>query len=478
MGASGMIVPVILSGGAGTRLWPISRSSYPKQFLNLGAGLSLLQHTAQRVIGDGFAAPVAVSNEEQRFLIAHHLLEAGTPPAKILLEPAARKTGPATAAACIYLSHSHDPLLLILPADHVIRDAAAFRKAVAAAEEYAREGYLVTFGIRPDRPHTGYGYIEAGRRLGSDTSEFSAHAVLRFVEKPDAATARSYVDSGSHYWNAGIFLFRAGAFLRELGTFAPGILAACREAVENGSHDGDFFRLEAAAFGRAPALSIDHAVMEKTEVAVVVPVEMGWSDVGSWSSLWEVGKKDGSGNVVEGEALLCEVAGAYIRSEGPLIAGIGFSDMVVVATEDAVLVAPKDRSQEVRVIVDRLKSQGRTEHATHRLVHRPWGSYRTISLGNRYQVKEIIVKPGASLSLQKHHHRAEHWVVVEGTASVVRDEETLLLHENQSIFIPLGAKHRLTNPGEVSLRLIEVQSGSYLGEDDIVRFEDDYGRVR
>ncbi|HXV22818.1 MAG TPA: mannose-1-phosphate guanylyltransferase/mannose-6-phosphate isomerase [Alphaproteobacteria bacterium] len=472
-----MIVPVILSGGSGTRLWPLSRLSYPKQFLKVGGGASLLQQTALRV-GEGFAPPIAVSNEEQRFLIAHHLLEAGLPPAKILLEPASRNTAPATAAACLYLARADDPLLLVLPADHVIRDERAFRKAVAAAEGHARDGHLVIFGVRPDRPHTGYGYIEAGRRLDSDSTEFPGHLVHRFVEKPDAAAARSYVDSGNYYWNAGIFLFRAGAFLRELGNCAPAILAACREAVDRGSHDGDFFRFDATAFGRAPALSIDYAVMEKTEAAVVVPVEMGWSDVGSWSALWEVGEKDDSGNVVEGEALLQDVAGAYIRSDGPLVAGIGFSDMVVVATEDAVLVAPKERAQEVRAIVDRLKSSGRTEHATHRLVHRPWGSYRTISLGSRYQVKEIIVKPGASLSLQKHHHRAEHWVVVEGTASVTRGEESLLLHENQSIFIPLGAKHRLANPGKLPLRLIEVQSGSYLGEDDIVRFEDDYGRAR
>jgi mannose-1-phosphate guanylyltransferase/mannose-6-phosphate isomerase len=473
-----MIVPVILSGGSGTRLWPLSRSSYPKQFLKVESGHSLLQETALRVTGTGFAAPVAVSNEEQRFLIAHHLLEAGTPPAKILLEPAARNTGPAAAAACLYLSRSEDPLLLLLPADHVIRDAAAFRRAIALGTEHARAGSLVTFGIRPDRPHTGYGYIEAGRRLEAGSLAGEAHEVRRFVEKPDAATARTYVASGSHFWNGGIFLFRASAFLRELESFAPEILAACRQAVERGSHDGDFFRMEAAAFRRAPDLSIDYAVMEKTAAAVVVPVEMGWSDVGSWSALWEVGEKDASGNVVEGDAVLHDVADTYIRSDGPLVAGIGVSDMVVVATEDAVLVAPKDRAQEVRAIVDRLKSSGRTEHDTHRLVHRPWGSYRTISLGDRFQVKEIIVKPGASLSLQKHHHRAEHWVVVEGTASVVRGEEELLLHENQSIFIPLGTKHRLSNPGKLQLRLIEVQSGSYLGEDDIVRFEDNYGRAR
>lgn len=473
-----MIVPVILSGGSGTRLWPLSRSSYPKQFLSIGTGRSLLQETALRVVGDGFAAAVAVSNEEQRFLIAHHLLEAGLPPAKILLEPAARNTGPAAAAACLYLARTEDPLLLILPADHVIGDVAAFRQAIAAGALHARDGSLVTFGIRPDRPHTGYGYIEAGRRLGSVRSGPAGHVVRRFVEKPDAATARGYVESGSHYWNSGIFLFRAGAFLRELESFAPEILAACREAVDRGRHDGDFFRFEAAAFQRAPDLSIDYAVMEKTKAAVVVPVEMGWSDVGSWSALWEVAEKDDSGNVVEGDAVLHDVADSYVRTDGPLIAGIGISEMVVVATEDAVLVAPKDRAEEVRAIVDRLKSAGRSEHDTHRLVHRPWGSYRTISRGDHYQVKEIIVKPGASLSLQMHHHRAEHWVVVEGTAAVVRGEETLLLHENQSIFIPLGTLHRLANPGTVNLRLIEVQSGSYLGEDDIVRFQDDYGRAR
>jgi mannose-1-phosphate guanylyltransferase/mannose-6-phosphate isomerase len=473
-----MIVPVILSGGSGTRLWPLSRSSYPKQFLKVGSDASLLQQTARRVAGPEFAAPVAVSNEEQRFLIAHHLLEAGSPPQKILLEPAARNTGPATAAACLYLARSEDPLILVMPADHVIRDPAALRAAIATGARQAREGHLVTFGIRPDRPHTGYGYIEAGRRLDAEGPETAAHAVARFVEKPDAEAARAYVEGGRHYWNGGIFLFRASAFLRELESFAPDILSACAEAVERGRHDGDFFRLDADAFRRAPDLSIDYAVMEKTARAVVVPVEMGWSDVGSWSALWEVGEKDADGNVIEGDAILHDVTGAYIRTDGQLVAGIGISDLVVVATEDAVLVSPKARAQEVRAIVDRLKSAGRTEHDTHRLVHRPWGSYRTLSLGDRFQVKEIIVKPGASLSLQKHHHRAEHWVVVEGTAAVVRGEETLLLHENQSIFIPLGTKHRLSNPGKLQLRLIEVQSGPYLGEDDIVRFEDDYGRAR
>ena len=473
-----MIVPVILSGGSGTRLWPLSRSSYPKQFLRVGAGRSLLQETVLRVAGDGFSAPVAVSNEEQRFLVAHHLMEAGRPSAKILLEPVARNTGPAAAAACLYLARTEDPLVLVLPADHVIANVAAFRQGIAAGAEHARSGFLVTFGIRPDRPHTGYGYIEAGRRLGDARSGPVGYAVQRFVEKPDAATAQSYIESGGYFWNSGIFLFRASAFLRELEGFAPEILAACREAVDRGSHDGDFFRFEAAAFRRAPNLSIDYAVMERTGAAAVVPVDMGWSDVGSWSALWEVAEKDGSGNVVEGDAVLHDVSDSYVRTDGPLIAGIGISAMVVVATEDAVLVAPKDRAQEVRVIVDRLKSAGRTEHDTHRLVHRPWGSYRTISLGDRYQVKEIIVKPGASLSLQMHRHRAEHWVVVEGTASVVRGEEKLLLSENQSIFIPRGTKHRLANPGKLNLRLIEVQSGSYLGEDDILRFEDDYGRVR
>jgi mannose-1-phosphate guanylyltransferase / mannose-6-phosphate isomerase len=474
-----MIVPVILSGGSGTRLWPLSRSTYPKQFLAIGGGRSLLQEAALRASGDGFAPPLAVSNEEQRFLIAHHLLEAGLQPTRVLLEPTARNTAPAAAAAALFLtSGGEDPLMLIVPADHVIRDVAAFRSAVKLGAEHARTGALVTFGIRPDRPHTGYGYIEAGRSETGDPHDGAAHAVERFVEKPDAATAQHYVESGRHFWNSGIFLFRAGAFLRELEAFAPEIVASCRAAVERGSLDGSFFRLDAGAFERAPGLSIDYAVMEKTRSAVVVPVDMGWSDVGSWSALWELAEKDPSGNVAEGDVVLHDVADAYLRSEGPLVAGIGISGLVVVASEDAVLVAPKDRAEEVRTIVERLKSAGRTEQDTHRLVHRPWGSYRTISLGNRYQVKEIIVKPGASLSLQMHHHRAEHWVVVEGTAAVQRDEETMLLNENQSVFIPLGTRHRLSNPGKLNLRLIEVQSGAYLGEDDIVRFEDKYGRTR
>jgi mannose-1-phosphate guanylyltransferase/mannose-6-phosphate isomerase len=474
-----MIVPVILSGGSGTRLWPLSRSSFPKQFLAIGGGRSLLEEAALRVSGEGFAPPLAVSNEEQRFLIAHHLLLAGVSPTRILLEPSARNTAPATAAAAVYLSAAgEDPLMLIAPADHVIRDVAAFQSAVRRGAEHARAGSLVTFGIRPDRPHTGYGYIEAGSQGDAGGPNESAQAVRRFVEKPDAATAKRYVESGRHFWNSGIFLFRASAFLRELEAFAPEIVAACRAAVERGASDGDFFRLEAAAFTRAPGLSIDYAVMERTRSAVVVPVEMGWSDVGSWSALWELADKDASGNATEGDVVLHDVADTYLRSEGPLVAGIGISGMIVVASEDAVLVAPKERAEEVRAIVDRLKSAGRSEHDTHRLVHRPWGSYRTISLGDRYQVKEIIVKPGASLSLQMHHHRAEHWVVVEGTAAVQRGEEAMLLNENQSVFIPLGVRHRLSNPGKLTLRLIEVQSGSYVGEDDIVRFEDDYGRAR
>jgi mannose-1-phosphate guanylyltransferase/mannose-6-phosphate isomerase len=468
-----MIVPVILSGGSGTRLWPLSRSNYPKQFLTLGNGRSLIQDTALRVTGEGFAPPVAVTNEEQRFLIAHHLMEAGVRPNRILLEPAPRNTGPAAAAAALYLAEG-DPLLLILPADHVIGDLDAFRQALTAGLPHARDGALVIFGIRPDQPRSGYGYIEAGRRLDNAGVE----AVQRFVEKPDAATAREYMQSGRHYWNSGIFLFRAETFLRELEALAPEMLLACRQAVSGGSAASDFFRLEPGAFRRAPNLSIDHAIMEKTRSAVVVPVEMGWSDVGSWSSMWDVGEKDEFGNVVKGDVVLEDVADTYLRSDGPLIAGFGISGMVVVASEDAVLVAPKERSDEVRAIVEKLRLAGRTEHDAHRLVHRPWGSYRTISLGDRYQVKEIIVKPGASLSLQMHHHRAEHWVVVEGTAAVVQGEETQLLHENQSIFIPLGTKHRLANPGKLTLRLIEVQSGSYLGEDDIVRFEDMYGRTR
>jgi len=347
-----MIVPVILSGGSGTRLWPLSRASFPKQFLAIGKGRSLLQETALRVADEDFTAPVCVSNEQQRFLVAHHLLEAGRPPAKILLEPNSRNTGPAIAAACLYLLPDGDPLVLILPADHVIADVTAFHEGVAAGVEHAEAGSLVTFGIRPDRAHTGYGYIEAGRRIEGSRAEPAGYAVQRFVEKPDQRTAADYVKSGTHYWNSGIFLFRASVFLRELETLAPEMLQACRDAVEGGSHDGDFFRLEAKAFGRAPALAVDYAVMEKTDTAVMVPVDMGWSDVGSWSALWELAEKDASGNVVEGDALLEEVKDTYIRSEGPLVTGIGLSKMVVVATEDAVLVAPKERAQEMLVLMD------------------------------------------------------------------------------------------------------------------------------
>ena len=468
-----MIVPVILSGGSGTRLWPLSRSSYPKQFLSVDGRHSLLQATALRVAGKPFAPVLAITNEEQRFLLAHHLLGVGCPARKILLEPIGRNTAPAAAAAALFLSSADDAVLLVVPADHVIADPAAFRRAVETGVPHAEAGRLVTFGVRPTRAHTGYGYIEAGPALAPG----GASAVARFIEKPEISAAERFVDGGVHLWNSGIFLFRARAFLAELERHAPEIVAACRGAVAAGRHDGDFIRLDKAAFEKSPALSIDYAVMERTEAAAVVPVDIGWSDVGSWSALWEIGDKDDAGNVADGDAVLLETRNTYIRSEGPLVTAIGVADMVIVATEDAVLVAPKDRAEDVRHVVARLKSAGRSEPDTHRLVHRPWGSYRTISLGDRFQVKEIIVKPGASLSLQMHHHRAEHWVVVQGTAEVTRGDEVSILHENQSAFIPLGTRHRLANPGKFDLRLIEVQSGSYLGEDDIVRFEDNYGRV-
>jgi mannose-1-phosphate guanylyltransferase / mannose-6-phosphate isomerase len=470
-----MLIPVILSGGSGTRLWPLSRELYPKQLLPLVGDRTMLQETARRVEGIAdVGRPVVVCNESHRFMVAEQLRTLDDSPAAIILEPVGRNTGPAVAVAALVALHGKpdgaDPILLVLPADHVIRDVESFREAVEAGRAAAEAGKLVTFGVVPDSPETGYGYIRRARGEGP------AYPVAEFVEKPDHATAVRYVQSGEYFWNSGMFMFRARAYLAELEQHAPAMLAACNEAVAAARRDLDFTRLAADAFGACPSDSIDYAVMEKTSHAVVVPLDAGWSDVGSWSALQDALPRDPAGNVIAGDVITAGTTGSYLHSTSRLIAAVGLTDHVVVETKDAVLVAPRDKVQDVKALVNQLKAQGRYETALHREVFRPWGSYDSIDNGDRFQVKRLVVKPGASMSLQLHHHRAEHWIVVSGTARITRGEETFLLGENESTFIPMGTKHRIENPGKVMLHIIEVQSGSYLGEDDIVRFEDIYGR--
>jgi mannose-1-phosphate guanylyltransferase/mannose-6-phosphate isomerase len=471
----GMIHPVILSGGSGTRLWPMSRSLYPKQLLALVGERSLLQETALRVIGDpGFAAPLIVANEEHRFIIAEQLREIGAVPDALVLEPVGRNTAPAaTVAALRFAAEDPDALMLVMASDHVILDVTAFCDGVHRAAAAARAGYLVCLGIAPDRPETGYGYIGRGAPLAGCEGAF---AVDGFVEKPDSARAEQYLSAGTYLWNGSIFLFPVGLYLAELERLRPEMLAACQEALKAARSDTDFIRLDKAAFARCPSDSIDYAVMEHTARAAVVPVAMGWSDLGSWDALWEMGAKDERGNALAGNVVAEATSNCYLRSEAGLVAVIGVDDLVVVATDDAVMVAPRNRTQEVRTLVDRLRVERRDEADALPTVHRPWGTYRALHNGHRVQVKHIMVRPGAKLSLQMHHHRAEHWVVVQGTAKIVRGNEELILTEDQSTYIPLGTAHRLENPGKIPLHVIEVQSGSYLGEDDIVRFEDHYGR--
>ncbi|HVV27193.1 MAG TPA: mannose-1-phosphate guanylyltransferase/mannose-6-phosphate isomerase [Rhizomicrobium sp.] len=472
---TGLITPVILSGGSGSRLWPLSRKALPKQLLSLTGASTMIQQTMGRVRGAGFAAPVVISNQEHRFLIAEQLRAAGIRNARIVLEPAGRNTAPAAAVAALRVMED-DPegLILLMPSDHVILDNKAFEKAVAAAARAARLGALVTFGIRPSGPETGYGYIKAGRALDGAAG---AMALERFVEKPDRATAESYLAAGDYFWNSGLFLFQARTFLAEMERLQPSMLAFCRDALDHAHRDMDFIRLGEPAFLACPADSIDYAVMEKTANAAVVPVEMGWNDLGSWQSLWDISARNADGNAVLGDVLTEKARNSYIRSEGPLVAAVGVEDLVVVATKDAVLVSHRGHCQDVKKIVDQLESRSRDQHIHHPVVHRPWGTYESVDSGPNFQVKRIVVKPGAQLSLQMHHHRAEHWVVVEGVARVTCDDRQFLLRINESTFIPQGSRHRLENPGKVPLHLIEVQSGSYLGEDDIVRFEDTYGRV-
>ncbi|MDN3567968.1 mannose-1-phosphate guanylyltransferase/mannose-6-phosphate isomerase [Paeniroseomonas aquatica] len=468
------IVPVILSGGTGTRLWPLSREAYPKQFWPLVGAETMLQETAGRALGPDFAPPVVVCNEAHRFLVAEQLRAAGIAGARILLEPAGRNSAPAVAAAALLVAEqSPEAVLWLMAADAAITDPAALHAALGRAVVAARAGQIVTFGMQPTAPETGYGYIEAGAELPGAPG---VQAVTRFVEKPDAAKAADFLAGGRHLWNSGMFVATAATLLAELEAHAPEVLRTVSAAIAAATRDLDFVRLGAEAFGAAPAISIDYAVMEKTRLAAVVPASIGWSDLGSWAALWEAGAKDASGNVATGPVEIVDSAGCFIRSEGMLTGVIGLKDIVVVTAEDAVLVMPRDRAQDVKQLVDQLRRAGRREATEHRRVYRPWGNYEGLIQGDRFQVKKIQVRPGQKLSLQKHFHRAEHWVVVNGTAIVHRDGEDIMLRENESIYLPLGCVHRLENPGMIPLNLIEVQVGAYLGEDDIVRIEDTYGR--
>jgi mannose-1-phosphate guanylyltransferase / mannose-6-phosphate isomerase len=471
---------VILSGGSGTRLWPLSREQYPKQLLPLVGNESLLQATVTRMNGlPMLADPMLVCNEDHRFVIAEQVRQLGCK-GSVLLEPVGRNTAPALTLAALWALRTNDPVLVIMPADHVILDTKAFQDAVQRAATLAETGVAVTFGITPDCAETGYGYIQRGTPLRDDSGAFT---LARFVEKPDRQTAETYLESGQYLWNSGIFVMKASAWRSAIGICRPDILAACEASLVGMKTDGDFVRVDKDVFAACPSDSIDYAVMERITAGVaglptaaVIPLSAGWSDVGAWDSLWKVIPKDANGNAYRGDVMLHGTTDTLAFSESRLVACVGVHDLVVVETPDAVLVAHKNHTQDVKKIAERLKRETRGEAQSHRKVHRPWGWYDGVDAGERFQVKRIVVKPGATLSLQMHHHRAEHWIVVRGTAKVTRGEETLLVSENESTFIPLGVKHRLENPGKVPLEMIEVQSGSYLGEDDIVRFEDNYGR--
>lgn len=469
------IVPVVLCGGTGSRLWPLSREGFPKQFWPLLSQQTMLQETANRAIGPAFASPLVIANQDHRFLVAEQLREARIENPHIVLEPMARNSAPAIAAAAL-LAHEENTqsVLWLMPADAAIADTAAMHAALDKAAAAARAGRIVTFGMKPTAPETGYGYIEAGAPLEGLEG---VSAVARFVEKPDAATAARFLAGGTHLWNSGMFVATAATLLAELERLAPELLAAVRSAVEGATRDLDFIRLDPPAFARAPDISIDYAVMEKTSHAAVVPADLGWSDVGSWAALWEVSPKDAEGNATHGPVELYKARNCYVRTDGILTGVVGLEDAVVVVTDDAVLAMHRDHAQDVKKLLEQLKAANRKEATEHRRMYRPWGHYEGLIRGDRFQVKKISVKPGAKLSLQKHFHRAEHWVVVAGTAIVERDAERIMLRENESIYLPLGCVHRMENPGMIPLTLIEVQSGSYLGEDDIVRFEDTYGRA-
>jgi mannose-1-phosphate guanylyltransferase/mannose-6-phosphate isomerase len=475
------IKPVILSGGSGTRLWPLSRQLFPKQLLPLVHDHTMLQETVLRLakLPEVTEQVLVVCNEEHRFLVAEQLRHIQVGSDAIILEPEGRNTAPAlTLAALALQNESPDCAMLVLPADHVIQDINSFHTAVSAGVNLAEQGYVVTFGIVPTGPETGYGYIEQGAAIGDS----GAASIKRFVEKPDSKTAQQYLESGNFLWNSGMFLLTPQVWLQHIATLQPNIERACGEAFEKGKRDQDFYRIDKAAFAKSPSDSIDYAVMEKIigldeGKSAVIPMDAGWSDVGAWAALWDIGEKDTAGNVTRGDVINVNTQNSMLFSEGRLVAGVGLKNTVVVETADAVLVADKDQVQDVKAVVEWLKQQGREEHLIHRRVYRPWGSYEGIDMGERYQVKRITVNPGAALSLQMHHHRAEHWIVVNGTAKVTRGEEQFMVSENESTYIPIGTRHRLENPGAIPLEMIEVQSGSYLGEDDIVRFEDNYGRT-
>jgi len=479
-----MLTPVILSGGSGTRLWPLSRENQPKQLLPLTSLHTMLQETVRRLDGfdaggQGVTPSIVVCNGAHRFMVAEQLRAAGNDGARIVLEPIGRNTAPALAlAAHLAARDGSDPILLVMPADHVVTDCESFHAAVATGLKAAGNGAIVTFGIVPSRPETGYGYIRTGARRDDDSLK-----LVSFVEKPGLALAEQYVASGEYLWNSGLFMMRASVWLKALNELDPVMAAACRAAFDAGVQETDFMRIDADAFAACPSDSIDYAVMEKLASAVdldipgcVVPMSAGWSDVGAWDALWEIADKDGDGNVARGDVLFEDSRNTLVYAQDRMVACVGLDDAVIVETPDAVLVARKDKTQNVKQIVAMLKSDKRSQASAHRKIHRPWGWYDSIDNGSRFQVKRIVVKPGARLSLQMHHHRAEHWIVVQGTAEVTNGDKVFLLGENESTYIPLGHTHRLANPGKLPLEIIEVQSGSYLGEDDIVRFEDTYGR--
>jgi len=470
-----MIIPVILAGGSGTRLWPLSRQLYPKQLIDIYNDKTMLQNTVLRLedLKDS-GSPIVVCNEEHRFMTAEQLRQINIDPEAIILEPVGRNTAPAIAIAALKaLENDNDSILLILPADHVIEKDSKFHDAIYSGLEYADQGNLITFGIIPDSPETGYGYIKKGELLKKNSE---ASAIDSFVEKPDRKTAKKYLDSGSYTWNSGMFMFKASAIIKELENHAPKIMEACRKVMATATSDLDFLRLALKEFQSIPSDSIDYAVMEKTAKGIVIPLDAGWNDMGSFDALWKAGQKDENQNVIKGDVLTHDVKETYINAEKSLIAAVGLEKLVIVETKDAIFISPRDRVQDVKKIVKQLKDENRSEAINHSKVYRPWGSYETIDIEPRFQVKRITVKPGAKLSLQKHFHRAEHWTVVSGSAIITKGEEEVLLKEDQSTYIPLGTMHRLENPGKIPLELIEVQSGSYLGEDDIVRYDDVYGR--